>query len=93
MDVESALREIDEANSKHVGDDGYDAQREEYRLTLEEVGELADEDAMLQVVRYVDEYIRAREERPAAGEVDRKAAEVVRERDVEIPIDSHLAPA
>ena len=90
MDVETALRQIDEAHQKHVGG-GYDETREAYGETLSEVESLAGGEAVEDVMRYVAGYIRDNEDRPPVGTVEAEAAEAVRDHGGEVPDDSRLA--
>lgn len=92
MDVETALREIDEANHKHVGDE-YDDRRDEYREALEAAADLAGGDAVDDVTRFIAGHIREEGEHPSVDEVDEHAAEAVRDHGGEVPVDSRLGPA
>lgn len=89
MDVETALREIDEAHRKHVGGD-YDETRDAYGETLSEVESLAGGGAVEDVTRYVAGYLRDNEEEPPVGAVEAEAAEAVRDRGGEVPDESRL---
>lgn len=92
MDVETALRQIDEANNKHVGGrDDYEPQRESYREALEEVERLAGGSAVEDLAGKVAEYIRGNEERPSASKVREDAAEIIERSGESVPDDSPLA--
>jgi hypothetical protein len=103
MDVDTALREIDEAEAKYVGSKDYERKREEYRRTFAELHRVATEaDASADVdpgkvvadlTRWVSERIREEESLPPIGSVDRRASELLAAHDVDIPAESHLAPA
>ena len=93
MDVETALREIDEAEHKHVGSEDYDERHAEYEDTFAEVERLGGGDAVADLTRWVDEYVREEGSLPAVGVVDKHAARILEDHGVEIPLDSHLEPA
>ncbi|MFB6221997.1 MAG: hypothetical protein ABEH90_11230 [Halolamina sp.] len=89
MDSDTAVREIDEAVHKHVGgeDEGFRAACE---AALSEVESVAGGDAVDDLTRFIDGYVREHEERPQIVEVDERAAEIVREHGESLPPDSYL---
>lgn len=91
MDVETALRQIDAANDKHVGGADYERQREAYESTLREVERVGGGDAVEELTTWVCEFIREEERRPDADAVDDRAARRLDERGEDVPSDSHLA--
>jgi hypothetical protein len=91
MDVEVALREVDEAVNKHAGTREWQTQRAVVERTLREVNRLAGGEAVEDLVRWLGEEVRAEGPRPRSELIEHRAAELVRERDHEIPDDSPLA--
>lgn len=92
MDVEIAVREVDEAVAKEIG--GEDAAfRESLRAALEAVDDDAGGGAVEDLTRYVAGYVRDESERPAPATVDQRAADIVREHDESVSADSYLANA
>lgn len=91
MDVETALREVDAANDKHVGGRGYERQREAYESTLREVDRVGDEDAVEELAGWICEFIHEEGSRPDRETVDDRAAERLDEHGEDVPSDSHLA--
>lgn len=92
MDVETAIREIDEAIHKHLG--GTDeAFRESLRRALSAVDDAAGGAAVEDLTRFVDGHVREHEERPDPVAVDERAAEIVREHGEDLPADSYLRNA
>lgn len=92
MDVETALREVDEAVAKEIGGED-DAFREALRTALKAVDSAAGGDAVEDLTRFVAGHVREHEERPAPTTVDKRAAEIVREHGEELPEDSYLQNA
>ncbi|WP_435128247.1 hypothetical protein [Halobaculum sp. D14] len=93
MDVETALREIDEANSKHVGSETYERQREEYEQTLREVNRIGDAETVEELTKWICAFIRDEEERPSIGRVDKQASDRLEAAGYDVPLESHLDPA
>lgn len=73
MNVETALREIDEAEHTHVGSEGYDQRRAEYETTFQEVDRIGGGDAVADLTRWLDEYVREEDALPSIGLVDKQA--------------------
>lgn len=93
MDVETALREIDEANAKHVGaGETYEAIREEYERVFDEVDRIADGEGVEELLRHVDEHIRYHESRPSTAIVTNYAIAACREVGKGVPEESWFAP-
>ena len=90
MDVETALRQIDEANGKHVGGEGYERQREAYASTLREVDRIGGEEAVEELTTWICTFIREEGSRPTGDEVDDRAAERLDEAGHDVPSDSGL---
>ena len=93
MEIETALREIDEANAKHVGEEGYERLREEYERGLREVDGLAGGAAVEELCRHLAGHIRHHGERPPVPVAALYAAAAVRAVGEEIPAGSFLANA
>ncbi|GAB3414471.1 hypothetical protein GCM10027435_09450 [Haloparvum alkalitolerans] len=93
MDVETALREIDEANAKHVGEEGYERLREEYERGLREVDGIAGGAAVEELCRHLAGHIRHHGDRPPVPVADLYAAAAVRAVGGEVPAESFLANA
>ncbi|MFD1527422.1 hypothetical protein [Halolamina salina] len=92
MDVDTAVREVDEAVATEIG--GEDAAfRESLRVALSTVDAAAGGDAVADLTRFVAGHVRETAERPAPAVVDERAAEIVREHDAELPEDSYLRNA
>ncbi|XVH30607.1 hypothetical protein ACNS7O_09375 [Haloferacaceae archaeon DSL9] len=91
MDVETALRQIDEANNKHVGPEGYDEDRAAYERTFSEVEEIGDGDALEELVGRVAMKIREADERPDPEAVETDAVDVLTEKNIDIPEGSPLS--
>ncbi|WP_435117778.1 hypothetical protein [Halolamina sp. C58] len=89
MDVDTAVREVDEAVAKEIGgeDEGF---RESLRAALSTVEAAAGGDAVADLTRFVAGHVREEAERPAPRAVDERAAEIVREHGAELPENSYL---
>lgn len=92
MDVETAVREVDEAVTKHIGGDD-EPFLASLRAAFEAVDTAAGGDAVEDLTGFVAGYVRDEEERPAPATVDERAAEIVREHGEEIPEGSYLQNA
>jgi len=92
MDVETALREIDEANAKHVGaGEEYEAIREEYERVFDEVDRIADGEGVEELLRHIDQHIRYHESRPSNVIVTNYAVAACREVGEGVPEESWIA--
>lgn len=92
MDVETALREIDEANAKHVGGgEEYERIRTEYEEVFEEIDRIADGEGVEELLRHVAEHIRYHESRPSVTVVTNYAIAACREVGQGVPEASWLA--
>lgn len=91
MNVQTALRQIDEANAKHfsVGEE-YDRVRDDYERVLEEVDRIAGGTAVEKVLKQVSEHIRNHESRPSEAIVADYAVAACREVGTEVPDESWL---
>jgi hypothetical protein len=87
MNVESALQEIDEANSEHHTTAGYEADREEYERVLRSAHEAGGGAAVEAVLKFVAGRIREGEGRPTAEETRERAVAFLRGRGHEVPAD------
>ena len=91
MDVDTALREVDEAVAKHVGTGTYDVRRDEYERTLREAERVGDEGVVADLARWLGTYVREEEELPTVDEFDRRAASLLADGGHDVPAESHLA--
>lgn len=92
MDVDTAVREVDEAVAKEIGGED-EAFRESLRTALSAVDRAAGGDAVEDLTGYVAGYVRDKEARPAPADVDERAADIIREHGEEVPEDSYLQNA
>ncbi|MBP1986144.1 hypothetical protein [Halolamina salifodinae] len=92
MDVDTAIKEVDEAITKEIGekDEGF---HEGLRAALSAVNEAAGGAAVEDLTSFVAGHVREHADRPAPVAVDQRAAEVVREHDAELPENSYLRNA
>lgn len=89
MDVDTAVREVDEAVAKEIGGED-EAFRESLRAALSTVEAAAGGDAVADLTRFVAGHVRGEAERPDPAAVDERAAEIVREHGAELPENSYL---
>ncbi|RDI71170.1 hypothetical protein [Halopelagius longus] len=94
MDVETGMRQVDEAVRNNVGAQNYDEGTEsEYRQVLKEVESIAGGGAVEDVVRWISGEVRGEESLPSKNAVEERAAQICRDYDEEIPSSSRLANA
>ena len=87
MDVQTALREVDEATGKHVGSGADDERRDTYRMAFEEVEELGGGAAVEELLGHVASHVRDEEERPGPAAIDRYARAALESTDTDVPDD------
>lgn len=85
MNVESALREIDEANSEHNTTTGYEEDRASYERVLRSTHEAGGGAAVEAVLKFVAGRIRDGEGRPNVEDVRERAVAFLRGRGHEVP--------
>lgn len=94
MDVETGMRQVDEAIQNTVGTQNYsDEERTAYRGAMDEVESIAGGDAVEDLVGWLSGQIREDESLPAGDAVEERAAQICRDHGEEIPSESRLANA